>query len=288
MSGPSTCLGTPAERYGFNWRPSYLARLQRRIKKFIAQVARVLLGCDHRNASEPIGERQTCPDCAMWRDVVHGASGEWLSRWRDCASGDMPSARAVPRYPETDAVDLPGVGRVPPLVVLRGGDGEPGQVPPTLRKAMIQEDRDALLIKLTFAAERLARRQVIFQYFLNGSKFACRECLRHDIFGDGVRHADLCSVGQVLTILGELEKLECNSEGKETVPDGEGRAADGKPPLGDFGEPWAWRVLEGIAATHIYDCDGTLVAVIAKADREAEEWAERICAAVNSRKAVQL
>jgi hypothetical protein len=170
MTTPSLDLRSPAVSAGSSWRPSYLHRLTRSIKKSCAHITRVLFGCNHGDLTEVVDQRQSCLDCGAWRDVLAARDGRaaYTSRWRPAQS----------KPAELLAITLP----------------------PSLDRLVDGEARDAAFIKLLFAAKRLAKRQLADDTF--GGAF-CRECRVHS-GGGAIAHAPTCDAGVVFSAIAEL------------------------------------------------------------------------------------
>ncbi len=97
-------------------------------------------------------------------------------------------------------IDVPGVGIVRDSV-LRGREGEPGEVPATLRDHIQADDRNRLLIELIFAARRLTD-GMLLPYGNSSRQVFCKHCGRH------AAHAPGCDVGTIVRALDALEQLE--------------------------------------------------------------------------------
>ncbi len=87
--------------------------------------------------------------------------------------------------------------------VLRGREGEPGEVPATLRDHMQDEDRNRLLIELSFAARRLTDLMLIARRYPYRESDYCKYCLRWLSGG----HAPGCDVETIVRALNALEEM---------------------------------------------------------------------------------
>ena len=102
---------TPADRYAFNWHPSYREKAVWKLRKFAARVAEVTFGCSHSHLTRPLNDHQTCLDCGasrlyilnpeMYRVGLTDAP-IFMGRWKKAvpAAVSIHSATAAPK-PET-------------------------------------------------------------------------------------------------------------------------------------------------------------------------------------------
>lgn len=110
--------------------------------------------------------------------------------------------------PDAPVVDLPGVGAC--VTDERGIPFLLGTPEPLLGMLRKEETREALLIKLLFAARDLAEWTVelIHLPYLGPDSvsriFRCRECRRANFAADTIKHKRNCHVDRVLTLLDEL------------------------------------------------------------------------------------
>jgi hypothetical protein len=245
--------------------------------------------------SEPVSTpvnhcNSRCEDCGATLDV-----------WKCCPNASADAARLgssvnAPLYcgkpskgPWQFGVDMPGVGRVPASYVepqatrsvLRGSDRVTGEMPETLARQL----RDEVFLKLAFAAKNLAERNVAVSFM--GFIVSCGECGGHQQLKSApIVHLASCWTGRVLDLLAELQatnELQSTNARKEAAPAEPGdRAEAGIPSCGDFGEPWTWAYEPVFGDTRIFDREGTVIAAIAKQDRESAEWASRIVDCVNT------
>ena len=104
-------VGTPADRYAFNWHPSYREKAVWKLRKFAAWVAEVTFGCAHRHVTLPYNDRQTCLDCGASRLYIYNTemylvgltdTPIFKGRWKKAvpAAITIHSAAAAPK-PET-------------------------------------------------------------------------------------------------------------------------------------------------------------------------------------------
>jgi hypothetical protein len=173
-------------------------------------------------------------------------------------------------------IDMPGVGLVPATVA-----GRPyvvGDMPIALRTKLDEEERDTLISKLIFAARDLAqsgmRRRPWGEH--------CTECgATEKPVSGSIRHASICETGRVLDLIEKLKALNARrTPDPAAIAQADG-AADPEAPENLYGEPWRFSVSD-LDEVRVFDSEGALVANIPSASRrEALEWAERICAAVN-------
>jgi hypothetical protein len=244
--------------------------------------------------STPTNHRNSrCNDCGAPLDV-----------WKCCPNASADAARLgssvlAPLYcgkpskwPWQFGVDMPGVGRVPASYVepqatrsvLRGSDRVTGEMPETLARQL----RDEVFLKLAFAAKNLAERNCARSFSpFRGSIVSCGECgERQQSEGSCVVHSASCWTGRVRDLVAELQDandLQPTNPRKEAAPaEAESRAEAGIPLCGDFGEPWTWAYEPVFGDTRIFDREGTVIAAIAKQDRESAEWASRIVDCVNT------
>jgi ribosomal protein L40E len=209
MTCPSLGLRAPAERYGSNWRTSYLHRALRATRKALLHITQVIFGCNHRNLSEVTGEQQTCLDCHAWRYVlaptVHLEA--YTSRWHSMESRPRVNAPAAPA-----AIACP----------------------PALRRLLDEDARDAAFIKLLFAAKRMADRKMRYGVAETETEGAlvCIECGAR-VRSGRLEHDRTCDTGAVLAAIAELESLVSKSHEKEAAEGEETNGAgDGIRPRG--------------------------------------------------------
>jgi len=140
MHTPSNILRAPADAGGPDFGPDnaigaskYFRSFCCASKKAVGHLAEVLFGCHHGNLGFPHHDRQTCLDCGDWRRYLLTGPGDAavIGPWNKPelpATVAYPRAGAAPSVAEEVfaaqegwGVDLPGVGRVPPLTEYREG-----------------------------------------------------------------------------------------------------------------------------------------------------------------------
>lgn len=130
-----------------------------------------------------------------------------------------------------------------PRTVLRGPGYVAGAVPQPLRdlvdghlRSDELDERDRLVIRLIFAARRLASAQIRYRDSLFGKNAAviCSACNSEQVPDQPPVHQAFCLAGEILHILGQLEASVASLQSrKEAAPSGEmGCAGDGIRPRG--------------------------------------------------------
>ena len=278
MQTPSSVLRAPAYPAGSQSWPEtstgdsrYTEAWAAAIKTGVSRVVEVLFGCNHDNFAFPQRNRQVCLDCGYWRPYELDGPGQEakIGRWQkpdslasirhaaEVAHGAVGALFAP--VEEGAGVDFPGVGRVPPIDIqevtqaLRDFlDGDGPDIPIGRLDLRTYEEvaaanaeterREALLIKLLFAAKNLAASRVIASW--PRPKFPyCLECGAGGAPHIDLRHASSCRTGRVLSAIAGLEAqvLDSNSTRKETAHIEQGRAGVGDRSRGDWGQ-----VLDGV------------------------------------------
>ena len=165
------------------------------------------------------------------KDLDMRTTADWLC----CSPVDVPGVGL------THAHDCAHSGR---RYTLPAREGEPGEMPSSLRALLDQEERDGLLSQLIFAARDLAEANLRKSHLIGvvaGIEIrtvGCAECLRPAL-ADHQPHNATCRTGRVLSLIGALMALPVTTEldstlnRKEAAPAEEtGRAGDGTRPRG--------------------------------------------------------
>lgn len=289
MSDHSIGLGAPADRYRSNWHPTYLNRLRQTITRRFFVLTRAVFRCLHRHVTEvtadsrtPLFGRKIRATCDVFAARLAGQAERIESHARALHGVEDALARCKRHFADQRNSEVV-VAQAFPEQPRRMVDGQPPASSP-LTPLLAAEEREAALIKLIFAAKRLAESHI--SEFNNSGCRICRDC---QLLIDSAPHARTCDVGVILNAIETLERLTLEhpptrkeeTREEEARPGAEGSAPEAPDPPGDYGEPWHAEN-PGSGARRIFDREETLTArTMSSSPQENSDWAERIVACVN-------